>query len=280
MVDRRQILQVSAVLGAFSGLQKVWATGKQFQVGVMPTLSARAIATQYEPLQAYLNKKLEASVTLSTAPDVSSFYRNIQSNHYDIVISAAHIARLIQTQHGFTPVANFQPNVKCVLVTLKGAESFLKSLQKKPQIAYSDPASLLLFEAEKWLDKQGLKAGSDFELMRVRSAENIGLSVTRGEACAGVTSMNSFLASPLSVQDKLGVTHLIAEVPAFYVMASPRISPIYPSKLIAHFANFSEKSAEGKEFENRTTFRVASTLDEKELAKMDVHLEKTKRIIS
>jgi phosphonate transport system substrate-binding protein len=147
MVDRRSILQGTAALGVMSSLPKVWATGTQLRVGVMPTLGARIIATQYEPMQAYLSKRLETYVILSTAADVANFYRNIQAAQYDIVISAAHIARLIQTLHGFIPIANFQPDAKCVLVTLKGAESFLKSLKKKPQISHSDPASLLTFEA-------------------------------------------------------------------------------------------------------------------------------------
>jgi phosphonate transport system substrate-binding protein len=280
MVDRRSILQGSAALGAISSLQKVWAAGTQLQVGVMPTLGARIIATQYEPMQAYLSKRLETSVTLSTAANVANFYRNIQAGSYDIVISAAHIARLIQTQHGFIPIANFQPNVKCVLVTLKGADSFLKALQKNPQIAYSDPASLLTFEAEKWLEKQGLKTGIDFELNKVRSAENIGVSIARGEACAGVMSLNSFLAHPLSLREKLSVAQLIAEVPAFYVMAGPKTSPSSAAKLTALYANFSDKSLEGKEFETRTTFRVASIVNEKELIKMDSYLQKTRKIIS
>jgi phosphonate transport system substrate-binding protein len=128
MVDRRSILQGSAAFGMMSSLQNLWAARTQLQLGVMPTLGARIIATQYEPMQAYLSKRLQTSVTFSTATDVANFYRNIQSNHYDIVVSAAHIARLIQAQHGFTAIANFQPNEKCVLVTLKGAESFLTSL--------------------------------------------------------------------------------------------------------------------------------------------------------
>jgi phosphonate transport system substrate-binding protein len=280
MVDRRSVLQGSAALGVMSGMQKVWAAGTQLQVGVMPTLGARIIATQYEPMQAYLSKKLETSVALSTATDIASFYRNIQTEQYDIVIGAAHIARLIQTQHGFIPIANFQPNTKCVLVTLKGTESFLKSLQKKPQIAYSDPASLLTFEAEKWLEKQGLKAGTDFELNRVRSAENIGFSIARGEACAGVMSMNSFLAHPISVREKLSVAQLISEIPAFYVMAAPKTSQTGITKLTTLYTNFSDKSIEGREFEVRTTFRVAQSLNEKELIKMDSYLEKTRKIIS
>jgi phosphonate transport system substrate-binding protein len=280
MVDRRSILQSTAAFGAMSGLQKVWATSTQLHIGVMPTLSARVIATQYEPMQAYLGKKLETTVKLSTAADVTSFYRNIQAEHYNIVISAAHIARLIQMQHGFVPIANFQPNVQCVLVTLKDSESFLKALRKKPQITHSDPASLLTFEAEKWLEKQGLKPGTDFEFTKVKSAENIGFSIARGEACAGVMSLNALLAHPATVSEKLSVAHVIAEVPAFYVMASPKISQGEVSKLITHYANFSDKSSEGREFENRTTFRVAPSLNEKELVRMDSYLEKTRSIIS
>jgi phosphonate transport system substrate-binding protein len=280
MVDRRSILQRSAAFGAMSGLQKVWAATTQLQVGVMPTLSARMIATQYEPMQAYLSQKLETSVNLSTATDVTAFYRNIQANQYDVVISAPHIARLIQTQHGFKPIANFQPNVKCVLVTLKSSESFFKSLLKNSQITHSDPASLLTLEAEKWLEKQGLKSGTDFELNRVKSAENIGISIARGEACAGVMSMNVFFANPSPVREKLNVAHLISEIPAFYIMAAPRMSQTNLSKLATVYANFSQKSIEGKEFEARTTFRVAPFLSEKELVRMDDYLDKTRKIIS
>jgi phosphonate transport system substrate-binding protein len=280
MVDRRTLLQSSIALSLTSGWQNVLAAGVQLHMGVMPTLSARIIATQYEPMQAYLSKRLETPVMLSTAPDVASYYRNIQADNYDIVITAAHVARLIQTQHGFVPIANFQPNVKCILVTLKGSDSFLKSLLKLPQITHSDPASLLTFEAEKWLEKQGLKAGTDFELNRVRSAENIGIAIARGEATAGITSMNALQAYPAAVREKLSVAHLISEVPAFYILAAPRVSQINIAKLTAHYSIFSDKSSEGKEFESRTSFRVAPILNEKELVKMDSYIDKTRKILS
>jgi phosphonate transport system substrate-binding protein len=282
MLDRRSLLQGSVAFGASSifGQQSATASINSLRIGVMPTLSARIIATQYEPMQAYLKKKLETSIAISTASDVSNFFRNVQTDSYDVVITAPHVARLIQTQLGFFPIANFQPHAKCVLVTLKNSESFLNSLQKNPKIAHSDPASLLTIVADQWFEKKGLRSSVDFELTRIRSAENIGFSIIRGDATAGVMSMCSFLAHPVTIRDQLSVSQLIAEIPAFYIMAAPRLHSATTHKLQTLYASFSEKSNEGKEFEARTTFSIASMLDEKELAKMDMYIEKTKKLLA
>jgi phosphonate transport system substrate-binding protein len=280
MVNRRSLLQGSIALGVSSNLQKVLAAAKQLHVGVMPTLSARIIASQYAPMRAYLNTTLETEVILSTATDVSSFYRNIRSDSYEVVISAAHVARLIQLQHGFVPIANFQPKVKCVLVTLKSSTSYLKTLAAKPQISYSEPISLITFEGEKWLAKQGLKADIDYQLARVKSAENIGMSIVRGEAGAGIVSLNAFLSHPASIRDQLTVAHLIAEIPAYYIMASPRLTPSEMAKLTEVLNVFSAKSTEGKAFEEQTSFLVATRFNEKELANMDGFLDRTRKMLS
>jgi phosphonate transport system substrate-binding protein len=280
MVNRRALLQSSIALGLLPSHAKAAGTNNQFHVGVMPTLSARIIATQYEPLQAFLGKTLERPVMLSTAGDVASYYRNIQADNYDIAITAAHVARLIQVQHDFTPLAKFQPKVKCVLITLKGNDSFLKILRHKPQLAYSDPASLITIEAEKWLNKQGLRLGIDFELTRVRSAENIGLAIARGDAGAGLMSLNAFMAQPKEIRERLAVAHLIAEIPAFYIMASQKLEPTIASKISTQFGVFSDKSPEGKVFEERTGFSVTTVVNEKELVSMDTFLEKTRKLLT
>jgi phosphonate transport system substrate-binding protein len=280
MVNRRAVLQSSMALGMMPSLTKAMPSSNQFHVGVMPTLSARIIATQYEPLQAFLTKKLESSVMLSTAADVANFYRNIQADNYEIVITAAHVARLIQTQLGFTPIAKFQPKVKCVLVIAKGSDSFLRTLNRKPQVVHSDPASLITFEAEIWLEKQGLKSGVDFELTRVRSAENIGMAIARGDAGAGVMSLNAFYAQPQEVQDRLQVAQLISEIPGFYIMAAQKLAPAIARKVTSYFDLFSDKSREGKLFEERTGFIVTTAVDDTELARMDVFQDKTRKLLT
>jgi phosphonate transport system substrate-binding protein len=280
MVNRRAVLQSSIALGITPGLAMAMPSSNQFHVGVMPTLSARIIATQYEPLQAFLTKKLESSVMLSTAADVANFYRNIQADNYDIVITAAHVARLIQTQHDFSTIAKFQPKIKCVLIIAKGSDSFLKTLKRKPQVVHSDPASLITFEAEIWLEKQGLKSGFDFELTRVRSAENIGMAIARGDAGAGVMSLNAFYAQPQDVRDRLQVAQLISEIPGFYVMASQKLAATTATKVRSYFALFSDKSREGKLFEERTGFIVTTTVNDKELASMDVFQDKTRKLLT
>jgi phosphonate transport system substrate-binding protein len=280
MNRRELVIKGALALGVMSKLQIAVGQGKPLQVGVLPNVSARVLATQYEPFQVHLAQKIERQVIVSTAPDWSSFYRNVKADQYDLVVSAIHVGRLMQVDLGLRPLANYQPNIKGLFVTTKtNAEKGVPGV-KGSQVAVANPASLVAFEAERWLDRQGFKIDSDYKTLRVRGDDSVGLTLVRGESAAGILSMGEFNAHPPAIRDQLKIVQVFVEVPSFVVLASPRLTQEVASTFAKQLAEFSEASAEGKQFEERTGFKIKGNVNDKDLQSMDIFLDKTRRLIT
>jgi phosphonate transport system substrate-binding protein len=280
-VDRRQLLKQGALA---LGLVSSWQTGKAqtrvFNIGVLPHASARTIASQYEPLQNFLSPKLDATVAISSAPDWASFYRNVKLDQYDLIVAAAHVARLIQLDLGLQTIASYQPKIKGLFITQKSQIVTSPVYLKGKQIALSNPASLVSFEAERWLEGHGMKAGADFKLLEVRGGDSVGLSVLRGEATAGFICESDFQAQASHVRSQLTIASTFTEVPNFVVLAGKRFSQTAGIALSKQLQRFSEYDQEGKVFQERSGFKIIAQINDIELKAMDTFLDKTRRLLA
>jgi phosphonate transport system substrate-binding protein len=280
MKRRQLITQGTLALGMLSKLSLVQSQSKPLQIGVLPNVSARIIAAQYESMQSHLSQKLERTVTISTAPDWGSFYRNVKADQYDLIVSAVHVARLMQIDLGMRPIASYQPNIKGLFVTSKVNPEQSAKAVKGLQVAIANPASLIAFESERWFERQGLKLDNDYKVLKVRGDDSVGLTITRGEAAGGIMSMGEFNAHPPPLRDQLKIVQIFAEVPSFVVLTSPRVSPENCLLFAKQLAEFSESSVDGKLFEDRTGFKIKSTVNDKDLLAMDAFVEKTRKLMT
>jgi phosphonate transport system substrate-binding protein len=280
-VDRRQLLkQGSLAFGLVSSLQTVTAQTRTFNIGVLPHASARTIATQYEPLQGYLSQKLDATVMVSSAPDWTTFYKNVKNEQYDLVVAAAHVARLIQIDLGLQTIASYQPKIKGLFITSSSQIAVSPLFVKGKPIALSNPASLVAFEAEKWLEGYRMKAGVDYKLLEVRGGDSVGISILRGETAAGIISQGDFQSQPNHVKNQLHIVTTFAEVPNFVVLTSKRLSEAAGILLSKQLHAFSEFELEGKIFQERTGFKITAQINDTDMKAMDVFLDKTRRLLA
>jgi phosphonate transport system substrate-binding protein len=282
-MNRRELLLKGGLAYSLLGALPMAITGaraqaKPLQIGVLPNVSARIIATQYEPLQSYLTQKLDRNVSVSTATDWAAFYRNTKAEQYDVVVAAVHVARLMQIDLGLMPIASYTPNIKGLFIMAKTATDTSVQALKGSKLVLANPASLLAFEGEYWLEKQGLKAGADYSIMSVRGDDSVGLTLIRGDACGGMLSVGEFNQHPPSVKEQLKIIQNYTEVPSFVVLAHPRIVNPLKADLVKQLSEFSD-CAEGKAFEGKTNFKIRSQVNDKELAAMDLYLEKTRRLM-
>ncbi len=280
-MNRRELITKGALaMGVFSKFQTVLAQTKPLNIGILPNVSARIIATQYEPMQTHLTAKLDRPVSVSTAPDWATFYRNTKLDQYDLVVAAVHVARLMQIDLLMRPIASYQPNIKGLFITAKAHPEQSAKAVKGQQISLANPASLLAFESERWLDRQGLKLDSDYKILKVRGDDSVGATLIRGESAAGILSMGEFNAHPQAVREQLKIVQIFAEVPSFVVLASPRLSVELGSNFGKQLGEFSELTPEGKLFEERSGFKIKPSVNEKELIATDAFIEKTRRLLS
>jgi phosphonate transport system substrate-binding protein len=279
MEHRRLLLQATFGLGLLSKTKIGLTQSKPLHIGVLPNVSPKQIHLQYEPMQHYMGQKLDGGVTVSTTQDWSSFYKNVKADKYDIVISAIHVARLMQLDFGLRPIATYQPNIKALLITKKGQPDLKSALSQGMDISLSNPASLVAMEGDRMLEKAGLKRGIDFNYVTVKGDDSVGLTLIRGAAAAGILSMGEFNAHPQEVKDQLQTLQVFAEVPSFVVMASKRLESATGNEIGRQLADFSESSADGKLFEKKSGFRIMSKVNQLELISMDVFVDKTRRLL-
>jgi phosphonate transport system substrate-binding protein len=279
MKRRELITKGTIALSLFSKIQGVQAQNKPINIGVLPNVSARIIATQYEPMQNYLGQKLDRTVTVSTATDWASFYRNAKADQYDVIVSAVHVARLMQLDLGMRPIASYQPNIKGLFITTKTSSEQSAKAVKGQQISMANPASLVAFESERWLDRQGFKLDSDYKVLKVRGDDSVGATLIRGESAAGVLSMGEFNSHPQQIRDQLKIVQIFAEVPSFVVLTNPKFNLEFGANLAKQLGEFSELSTDGKLFEDRTGFKIKAIVNDKELAMMDAFVDKTRRLM-
>ena len=98
------------------------------QLGVVPNVSARVIMANYQPLRQFLERELKRPVEVVTAPDFKTFFQRTQNGEYDVVVTAANLARLAQTEGGYSPLGSYQPAISGLLVMSR--ERPVKSIQE------------------------------------------------------------------------------------------------------------------------------------------------------
>jgi phosphonate transport system substrate-binding protein len=280
-LEKRQLIKQGAVAFAcLSEFASLAAQDRSLNIGVLPHLSARTMAEQYQPMYSYLSKAHNSVVSISSAADWNHFYKNVKSEQYDIVIAAAHVARVMQLELGLSPIASYHPNIKGVLIATRASGVSSPNQIKNKLIASANPAALVSFEAETWLEaKYHLRMGNDYQCVPVRGADSVAYALLNQQATAGIVCLSDLEVQPEIVKRQIAVVELFAEVPNFIVLSGrPRTS--METRLIGNqLRAFSESSPEGKTFEARTGFKIIRSPDEERMHGMDSYLEKTRSLL-
>lgn len=157
-------------------------------VGVLPTLSPRVLIGNYQPFRLYLERTLKQPVELVTATNFSAFHQRTMAGEYDLVVTAAHLARLAQIEGRYTPLATYQLVNRAVLLTSQSTP--LKSIKdlNGATVATLDRSALIVSQTFIWLQEQGLQLGKDYKLLETSSHNSAAYSVLSGESALAIVS--------------------------------------------------------------------------------------------
>lgn len=268
------------------GISLVWSTNLVakddgvLEIGVLPNVSARVLATQYEPMQQYLHSALAQKVAISSAPDWVSFYQRVGRGDYQVVVAASNVGRVMQKDLGYRPILAYQPKIPALFVTLAStSEISVTRLVDGKQVALANPASLVALEGLAWLAGQGLRAGEQFTTLRVRGEDSVGSVLLRGTASAGIMSMGEFNSHPAEIREQLRIHTTFKEVPGFFVLLAPTVSADHGKRIREALLEFGQNSDAGKQFFERSGFKAIVAIDERELARLDAFTEQTRQAI-
>ncbi|HET9977779.1 MAG TPA: PhnD/SsuA/transferrin family substrate-binding protein [Burkholderiaceae bacterium] len=249
------------------------------EVGVLPNLSARVLLAQYQPMRDFLARDMQRAVQVSTAPDWAVFHRRTLALEYDLLVTAAHLARLAQLDRGWRPLLSYAPKVRALLVVTKvGAPGAVGDL-KGQAIVLSNPQSLVALRAMQWLDENGLQRERDFKTIRTSADDSVGNVLLRGDAVAAICSGGEFRAIPEAVRSQLAVHTTFAEVASFVVMASPRLAARDAQDVKQSLLRFAAGTDEGKAFFSATGFSGLGEVEPGTMESMDAYVETTRRLL-
>lgn len=273
------------ILGSMAAAGGMWLFPAHAQptgtltIGVLPNVSARVLATHYEPLLAPLSERLGRSVQFATAPNWKDFYSRTKQGDYDVVVSAANVARLAERELGFKPIAQYEPTIPGLLVVKKGVTGDVSTLLKGQTLVFSNPSSLVAFEGLRWLEQKGLVMDEQFRSLQVKADDSVGRVILRGEAVAGVLSGGEFRAHPEDIRNQLVVHTQFADVPGFVVAIHPRTDAATFDALQGFFLKLNPSAEPGKTFFERSGFKGIGPAKADALTSMDAYLAKTRRLI-
>lgn len=279
LIRRRSLCRALLSAGALPTL--TWAqAGAQLEIGVLPNISARALLQQYQPLREYLSREMNRPVQVSTAPGWTAFHQRTLALEYDVVVTAANLARVAQLDRGYVPLLSYAPAIRGLLVCANARPIKAAAELRGQVLALSNPQSLVTLRGMQWLAEGGLQRDKDFKTVSTPTDDSVGSVVTRGDAIAAMLSGGEFRAIPDTVKAQLQLVATFAEVPGFVVLASPRLSAAEARAIKDQLQRFAAGSEEGKAFFASSGFTGMGEPAAGLMESMDAYLDATRRVMS
>lgn len=250
---------------------KVAAEPQPLVVGILPTLSPRVLLGNYQPFRIYLEQTLKRPVEMVTAKNFTVFHKNTMGGNYDVVVTAAHLARFSQMQAGFLPLATYQSTNRALLMTSKAAPLKSVAQLKGQTVATLDRYALIVSQTVLWLDDKQMQLNRDYQLLETSSHNSAAYSVLSGESALAIISPAGWKQMPADIQEGLQVFASLPPVPALMWLAHPRMG-MEAQALRSALLTFSPLMVEGKQFFDKTGYQHMREITEEEMKSLDRHI--------
>lgn len=263
---------IAFLLALLAGMPlRLAAQEKPLVIGLLPSLSPRVLIANYQPFRIYLERQLKRPVEMVTATDFTTFHKSTMAGQYDLVVTAAHLARLAQTEAGYIPLAAYQSVNQAVLVTSRVDP--LKSIHdlKGNKIATLDRVALISIQTKVWLEKQDLYEDRDYQLLKTSSHNSSVYSVLSGESKLAILAPGGYKMLPDKMQENIQILATLPEVPMVMWVAHPRLYHSVPALRDSLLA-FSPRLREGKQFFEKTSYQGMRKISSEEMKSLDPYL--------
>lgn len=252
---------------------------KPLEVGVVPYMSARALVTSYEPMRLYLERIIGRPVKIYTANGFSPFLQNAIKGVYDLVISPAHFARILQKEYRFMPLVRYSSGGRgLVMAAVNGPIKTIQDLRGHI-IAVPDRLSLATIVCMTSLRESGLKPGADFHILYVPSFTSAILAVQKGDTDAAISAPGALAQMPQELRNSVTAVLDTGDYISLIFLASPRLNKSYVTLLNNALLKFGNDPDEGKQFLTSTGFGSIIPATENDMNSLDRYLPETKRLL-
>ena len=277
----RKLVARGLILGLviFGHIESASAIGS-LQIGILPYLPARSLIVEHQPLRDYLQQGLGREVELFTAPDFRAFFENTRQGNYDVVITAAHFARVAQIDQGYVPMVRYSGGARGLLVVARDSPiRHLDQLRGKT-IAGPDRLALVSLVMTQWLHEHGLKERRDYTLVASVSFNTAILTVQHGEAAAAVTAPAAMRQMPAELRDSVRILGDTGEYTNLVYLANPRLGKHEIAKIKELILRFGADTQPGRTFLSTTGFGSIIPATAADMKALDFYVPETRRLVS
>ena len=275
----KKIFKLLAVGGFFflttSFAQTSEPSAEKLKIGVVPNVSARIIAANYQPMLDYFRNELKREAEVSTGSNFANFHQRALNTEFDLMVTAPNLARVAELDHQWVPLAVFEPGVPGLLVGMSGRDHQLSQLKGK-KLALANPQSLVALVGIDWLKSQGYRVGIDYQTLAVANDDSLGVVLKSEEAPFAMMSMGEFNSKSPEMKKMLSVITKFVQLPGFMFMASPKLSDAERAKMQQLIFNFPQ-SEQGKKFLALNSFTGIATPTQAQFALLDQYVEVTRK---
>lgn len=275
---KHAIAVISVLLTLSVSAQTTSPTTDTLQIGVLPNVSARTIATNYQPMAEYLQNGLKKKIDITSGANFADFHQRAMNREFDIMITAPNLGRVAQVDGSWAPLVIFQPGVPGLLVGLNGRDNTLDQLKGK-KLALANPQSLVVLSGLDWLKQQGLQAGVNFEILRIANDDSLGVALRSNEAPFAMMSMGEFNSKHPDLKSSLTIVTKFVDLPGFLLMASPRLSDADRQAIQQLMDQFAD-SEQGKRFLALNSFKGIGKPTQEQFLFLDQYVDMTRKGLS
>lgn len=253
----------------------VGAAPEPLRVGIIPYLTPNVLMALFQPLRQHLEHDLERPVELYTAADVPTFAQRTLKTDFDIVVTAAHQARLAQLEGGYLPTARFTGPLHADVVVARNSPLQRLAELKGRRIAVTDRSILVNIAMARIFAGQGI-GERDLVYVPVNSQNTGILTVARGEADAAIIAHFALDQSPPEQRQAVRSLFRSPELPNVTLLTSPRLEPALRERIRASLLGL-PNTADGAAFLEKSRFQSIRATDEAFMKKLDAYLPETRK---
>jgi phosphonate transport system substrate-binding protein len=234
---------------------------------------------QYEPLRAFVEKRLHRPTFLATARDYRTFVQRTQRHEYSFVITGPHLGRLAQVDAGYRPLLGWKSKLQGVFLVKAGGP--LRTLVGLRGHSISTPPALAV-TTMLGLDALAT-AGLGPEQVSTTpfpSHNAAALAVLRGEHAAALVWTKTLSTLDPEIRNQLqpiAYTEILPTASLF--LAGPHLSEDQANALRDALLAFSD-TEEGRAFLVKSDYEGLVSIQSEDLAYLDRFLAPTRRALA
>ena len=249
------------------------------EIGIFPYLSVRTLLITYQPLQQYLQTRLQRPVLFVTAPDLRTFVKRTQRGEYRFVLTAPHFARLAQQEAGYLPMLRTKRDLHGVLIVDKDSPlHHVRGLRGKI-VATPDSIAIITMLGAQLLRANNLRPGKDVILQAMPSHDAAVLAMQKGESAAAIVAVTALQQMPQELRSNIRILATSNEVPSIMFLAHPKTPRREVADMTRLLLEFIENTPEGRKFMNDTGYLGLRPPSTREMKRLDPYVGDLKTLL-